>query len=288
MKFFNLALWLLVGSLLPSSAQVTVEVALDQDQFLSGEALPVAVRITNRSGQTLRLGDDPNWLTFGVESRDGFIVVKTSEVPVLGGFTLESSKMAIKRVNLAPYFNLTRPGRYTIIATVQIKDWDSQISSQPKAFDIIDGAKLWSQEFGIPATNTNHPPEVRKYALQQANYLKSQLKLYVRLTDVSETKVFKVFPIGPMVSFGQPEPQLDKYSNLHVLYQNGPREFSYTVINPDGDVIVRQTYDYVNSRPRLQMSEDGKLIVIGGVRRVTVNDVPPPKISTGDVQQSKP
>ncbi len=267
---------------------MTVDVALDQDQFLPGEALPAAVRITNHSGQTLRLGDDPDWLTFSVESRDGFIVIKTGEVPVLGGFTLESSKRATKRVDLTPFFNLTRPGRYTIIATVHIKEWDGQITSSPKGFDIINGAKLWSQEFGVPATTTNQTPEVRKYILQEANYLRTQLKLYLRVTDATESKVFKVFPIGPMVSFGQPEPQLDKLSNLHVLYQDGPRSYNYIVINPDGEMTVRQTYDYVNSRPRLQANDEGKITVIGGMRRLTSSDVPQSKVSTENAQRPKP
>lgn len=287
MKLLKPILWFLFAAVLPVSAQVTVEVVPDQDQFLPGEALPVAVRIINHSGQTLHFGDDPDWLTFAVESRDGLIVVKTGEVPVLGQFTLESSKKATKRVDLAPYFNLTRPGCYSIIATVHIKEWDGQVASAPKAFDIIEGAKLWSQEFGIPTGVTNQSPEVRKYILQQANYLKTQLKLYLRLTDVSESKVIKVFPIGPMVSFGRPEPQLDKFNNLHVLYQDGARQFSYTVINPDGDVIIRQTYDYVNARPRLQMGEDGKLTVIGGVRRMTADDVPSPKAPTNEIQRPK-
>src|SRR5262245_18716022 len=67
-------LWLIVGiavaSILPVAAQMTVEVALEQEQFLGGEALPAAVRITNLSGQTLHLGTEPDWLTFLVESRD--------------------------------------------------------------------------------------------------------------------------------------------------------------------------------------------------------------------------
>ena len=35
---------------------VSIEVALDQEQYLPGEALPVRVRITNFTGQNLRLG----------------------------------------------------------------------------------------------------------------------------------------------------------------------------------------------------------------------------------------
>ena len=134
-------LGLVLAPLLPLAAQVAVEVTLEQEQFLAGETLPAAVRVTNRSGQTVRLGSDPDWLTFSVESRSGFIVVKGEEVPVLGEFTVESGQVATRQVDLAPHFTLTRPGRYQIVATVRIKEWDVQINSKPKSFDIINGAK---------------------------------------------------------------------------------------------------------------------------------------------------
>ena len=258
-----------------ASAQVTVEVTLDQDQFLPNEAIPATVRITNLSGQTLHLGADDHWLTFDVESKEGFIVLKNGEAPVAGEFTLESSKRAIKQVDLEPYFNLTKPGRYTIIATVRVKDWDRDISSSPKAFDVIKGAKLWEQQIGVPRTagDSNAPPEVRTYALQEANYLRSQLMLYFQLAD-SSGKLNKVFPIGPMLSFGQPEAQVDRESNLHVLYQNGPRSFNYTVINPDGNVLIRQTYRITPNRPRLKPDENGNLVVMGGTRQLSAGDLP--------------
>src|SRR6185436_6124741 len=175
---------MLLATLLQVSAQVTVEVTLEQEQFLGGEALPADVRITNRSGQTLHLGNEPDWLTFLVESRDGFIVAKTGEVPVLGEFALESSKMATRHVDLAPYFAISRPGRYNVTATVRVKPWDVTLTTKPKSFDIVQGAKLWSQDFGVPAAegDTRQSPEVRRYTLQQANYLRTQLRLYLRLT----------------------------------------------------------------------------------------------------------
>ena len=274
------ALW--VAVLLPVSAQVTVEVTLEQDQFLPAESLPAAVRITNRSGQSLHLGREPDWLTFAVQSHGDEVVPKSAEVPVVEEFVLESSKVATKRVDLAPYFALDRSGHYAISATVQIKDWNQKITSPPKNFDVIDGAKLWEQEVGVPnATGpTNATPEVRKFILQQANYLKAQLRLYVRLTDASGARTFRVLPIGPMVSFGQPEPQVDKFSNLHLLYQDAAHTFRYTVVSPNGEIIARQIYDYVDKRPRLQPDMDGKISVNGGVRRVTPNDVPPPRPAT--------
>src|SRR5882762_4457683 len=126
MKIFFRALILASLTLFRASAQVTVEVKTEQDQFLPSEALPVAVKITNRSGQPLHLGASPNWLTFDVESADGIIVVKNAEVPVTGEFDVGSSQVATKRVDLAPYFGLSRPGRYRIVATVRINDWKAE------------------------------------------------------------------------------------------------------------------------------------------------------------------
>jgi hypothetical protein len=254
-----------------ASAQVTVEVTQDQDQFLPNEAMPVAVRITNRSGQPLHLGASPDWLTFDVESDDGFIVVKNADVPVMGEFDVGSSQVATKRVDLKSYFGMTRPGRYRIIATLRIKDWGAEMPSPPKYFDVISGAKLWSQNFGVPAAAgmTNAAPEFRKYTLEKANYLRTQLELYVEVSDATEGHVFNVIPIGKAVSFSDPDTQLDRYSNLHVLWQSGASFFTYAVVNPNGELVKQEIYDYVTARPRLVMADDGSVSVVGGVRRVT-------------------
>ena len=58
--------WAAIGC---ASAQVTVEVTQDQQQFLPGEAVKAAVRITNLSGQELNLGGEEDWLSFSMESR---------------------------------------------------------------------------------------------------------------------------------------------------------------------------------------------------------------------------
>ena len=281
---------LLAVSLLPASAQVTVEVLQDQDQFLAGEKLPVAARITNLSGQTLRLGAEDDWLTFSVESREGAPVIKSGDVPVKGEFQLDSSKMATVRADLAPYFSMGQPGRYEIRATVHIKDWKREIASNPKHFDIIEGAKLWEQEFGIPASagSTNSNPEVRKYTLQEARYLRNQIRLYLRVTDPASGKIFRVVPVGALVSFSQPEPQVDKWSNLHVLYQNGPHSYSYSVFTPDGETAERQTYDFAGTRPKLHADPDGKISVNGGVRRVAAGDQPMTKPVTPPTDSAPP
>src|SRR5437773_4950019 len=113
MKFWFLGL--LAGSLwLPCAhAQLSVEIVLDQEQFLKDESMPIKVRITNRSGQTLKLGAEKDWITFSIASRDGYSVPQLREVPLGDEFTLESATVATRRVDLMPYFEFGYTGNYT-------------------------------------------------------------------------------------------------------------------------------------------------------------------------------
>ena len=278
MKIALSILVLALVSVFSAPAQViTVQVLLEQDQFLPGESQPVTVRVINNSGQSLHLGEAANWLTFNVESADNnSVVMKNADPPVVGGFDLGSSEVATKRVDLTPYFALTHAGRYHLVATVRIPEWGSAETSPAKEFDVIDGAQLWSQDFGlpVPAGVTNQLPVVRKYILEEANYLRKQLRMYVLVSDQSGTRILKVSAIGPMVSFSQPEAQLDRGSNLHVLYQSGAQSFIYSVVNPDGNIALQEIYDYLGTRPRLAVSGDGGIAVQGGVRRPKPGEYP--------------
>ena len=270
------ALALLASMTLAARAQVTAELVLDQEQFLRSESLAVRLKISNFSGRTLELGEEPDWLSFTVDAEQGKELSRTGEIPLPKPFRLESSKTVSLRTDLMPHFDLKDPGHYTLNATVKIPQIEKEIIVKPKTFDIIAGTKLWEKDVGIPATQ---PPEVRKFALQQATFLK-QLRLYVRLTDETDTKVIRVLPLGALLSFSTPEPLVDKLSNLHVLFQYGPRSFLYSVVTPDGDQIIRQTYDYYgNSRPHIRAEEDGRITVIGGARRILLSDLPPPRVA---------
>ena len=234
------------------------------------------------SGQELRLGVPDDWLTFSVESLEGAVIAQNSNVPVAGEFQLPTSKVGTKHVDLAPAFSMTQPGRYQVTAVVKIKDWDREIKSLPFHFNIILGSKLWEQEFGLPnpAGARNGPPEVRKYILQQANYLKGQLRLYLRVTDVTGSKTYKVVNVGPLRSFSQPEHQLDHDSFLHLLYALGPQPsgspgYLYTCFNPDGEMVTRQVYEYVDIRPRLVTDDSGKIKVTGRLANQISSSVPP-------------
>jgi hypothetical protein len=262
--------------------QVSVAVDLDQNQFLEHESMPVKVRITNLSGATLHLGQDNDWLVFSISSRSGQGVSKLGKVPVQGEFSMGSSRVASRLVELGPYFDL-EPGRYHLTAHVRIKQWNQEVSSEPQMIEVLRGTRIWEQAVGVP--QPAGPPAPRLFALIQADYLKS-LHLYARVSDASEEKVFRVFPLGRLVSFGRPEVQIDEESKMHVLFQTGPRSFTYCVVNPQGVLLTRQRHDYYgDSRPRLFSDFKTGITVEGGVRRPTANDLPSPSYvsSTNDV-----
>jgi hypothetical protein len=272
----GITVWIgLAATAVTAWAQVSAGLHLAQDQFLPGEAIPVSVRITNFSGQTLTLGRDNFWLQFLLEEKHGPSLNSISNVPVAGEFELDNAMIATKRVDLAPHYRALRPGRYVLSSVLRITDWASYIKLDPVEFDVFQGTVVWEQLFGVPnSSGTPGRPEFRRYALQQALHLK-QLKLYAAVTDPSGGRVHALFPLGPMLTFSKPEKQIDRESNLHVLWQFGARSFYYCVINPEGRLIARQTHDYSGpSRPVLGTADDGRILVRGGVRRRASNDLP--------------
>jgi len=249
-----------------AQAQVDVFLQLDQNQFLPGESIPVKVRVANHSGNPFHLGGDTPWLKITVEADNSFVVPHLADLPRTDRFELPASKMATREVDIAPCYEITRPGRYTLTASVTIDEWNQTHVSAPLSFDVIRGSKVWERVFGVPNSGREDgSPEVRKYMLQQANYLRRQLRLYARITDVAEEHTFKVVAIGPMISLSPPQAMLDNESRLHVLFQSGPRTSTYCVITPAGDVERRDPVEYGASRPRLTAAEDGSVTVRGGV-----------------------
>lgn len=268
-----LFLALILGSVRPAGAQVSVSVSSEQKDFLPGESLVLKVSIVNQSGQTLSFGTDPGWLTFDVENTDGTPVRQLQPLPGTDPFDLYSSQQAVRRVDLAPYFDLHELGRYRISATLHIKSWGQDIPSKPFEVSVIPGGKVWEQTFGVP-TVPGQAPEVRRYALNKANYLRYELRLYASISSGDGNRIYGVCNLGAMVGFGEPDAQIDGSGNLHVLWQTGAALFAYKKISPDGKVLKEELYDYVKARPRLSVDDQGMVEVVGGVRRLSPGESP--------------
>lgn len=253
---------LLVGSMaLRSHSQISVEIQLDQRQFLRNESLPVKVRLVNRSGQAVRLGDVPDWLSFSVETRDGKTINPVEPILAGGNFDLESAESVTKQIDLATGYDFSQPGSYRVTALARFPKLNFSTTSSTQPFDIVRGSQLWTEVCGVPVTSG--PPRWITYSLLQANHVK-QLRLYVRVADEPEGPFVRVIPLGQVVAFAKPEQMIDRSSSLHVLYQTGPRSFEYCEVAPNGTLTQRTSYSLTAYRPRLAMDETGKISVKGG------------------------
>jgi len=233
----------------------------------------------------VQLGKTNDWLTFAAESRDGYLVSRLRDPSVPGAFSLESATVATRRVDLGSCFDFDHTGRYLIAATIKVPEWEQEISSRPVMVEVVRGLRIWQQEFGVPAKQG--APEMRKYVLQQARFIKD-LTLYVRVTDLEENRTFQVYPVGTLVSFSHPEAQVDRESKLHLLFQNGARTFLYSIINPDGTLRLQQVYDYAGGPSvRLKVREEGDIFVSGGTRRLMAEETRA-NSSTNEVKTAKP
>ena len=284
----SIVLLLALALMLPSMALaqvggVTVSLSIDQEQFLPDEDLVVSVQVVNRSGQELDFGKTDDWITFSIQGESNLVVPKLGAIPAAEEFRLRSGQTGTREFNLTPYFGFREIGRYRVVATLKVPQWDKEVPSKPVFFSVMNGVPLPNLpdlQVGMPLVpgSLSAVPEVRKYVLQQATY-QNEIKLYFRLTDGTGTKTFKVYPLGRMVSFGKPEALVDGFSNLHVLHQYDAKPFNYCVISPEGVLLVRQTYDYT-TRPTLRIDSEGRVFVSGGARRFTRGDFPPQTAQT--------
>jgi hypothetical protein len=259
-------------------AQVDVSLEFKKEFYLAHESIMAEVKIVNFSGKTLTFGTDKNWLQFTIESRGDFPVEKIGDLDVVEKFQVPNASRAIRRVHLIPTYKIDHPGRYRVAAYVNIPELNTQLATTPVEIGILSATVVWDREIGVvkDKTDPSAPIEIRKYTLMRA-VNDSQIDLYVKVTDKYQRHIYGVYSLGNIVSFGEPERQVDRFSNLHVLMQNGARSFRYTIVKPDGKILLRERHDYTNSRPKLVMDKTGLIQVHGGKRKPSYDDIPTPE-----------
>lgn len=249
-------------------AQISVEVDFDKEQYLSGEPVIANVRIVNFSGRTLELGATDGWLRFDVETSKNVFVAKIGEPNLVEKFEIPSAGRGTRRVNLGTIFDIMAPGRYMVSAAITIPTVSGELMSKAVGFNVMAGAPIWERDFGLPDGS-----ETRKYSLVQAMSQKD-VRLFLRISDQHRARYFSVILLGPVLSFSKPETQVDSQARLHVLFQVSGRAFLYYVVQPDGTVARRNTFQYSGTRPLLKADREGEWGVVGGMQLVTAEDIP--------------
>lgn len=257
---------------------VELQISLAQTLLLPGEPIEVDLALRNLSGRPLVFSPSEDWLDVKVfsvtkQAGDDARVVQYKPVLVNEAFILENTKVAKTRVEISQSFALARPGRYKLAVAAEYRGMTAPATAEPLIFQITVGSKLWEQQFGVRPPDSERATETRKYLLQRLTNLKD-LRLYATVTDANEENIIRQVRLGRTAANDNPQAKLDRLSYLHVLHQTDARLFTHTVINPQGDVQRRETFESLGPRPGLKLDEDGRVSVFNGVRYPRSDDLP--------------
>jgi hypothetical protein len=201
------------------------------------------------------------WITFNIESADGRIVPPNNPDYAFPPAAIEPGEKLPAAFNLTPMFPLQEFGLYRVRASVYVAEFGRFFSSPPLAVEITEGRPIWQEVVGVPASEGR--PELRTITLL-SHKLSRSTRLYARIEDRENGKIFATHQLGPFLTFGRPEVVLDAKNEIHILQNSAPKQFLYTHLDLDGKVIDRQFYVEAGSRPALAKRDGGTVIVSGG------------------------
>jgi hypothetical protein len=113
----------------------------------------------------------------------------------------------------------------------------------------------------MPSTTTTSAPECTA----------SFTSLYVRVQDKDTGIVYATYSLGRTIAFEQPQAEIDRANQLHVLHCAAPRAWSYSRIGLNGELLAHSSFMEAKSRPRLVHSGDGEVAVRGGIVEAPVD-----------------
>ncbi|MFP6751456.1 MAG: hypothetical protein VB855_07260, partial [Pirellulaceae bacterium] len=181
---------------------------------------------------------------------------------------------------LAPYFDFSEPGEYTIQTSIATSNWATvRFQSVAVKIQVVRAKVLSVRKRGTASVIPGAPPVVRRYTLQTTR-VKGKSHLFLRVSDDNEPsfKIYSVEPLGMMVHSARPRFALDAKGVSHVFFQSHMRQYFYCQLDPLGNLIQRQTYLGGRERPYIYQDRQGKFKIQGGNRVVGPSDFPAPRI----------
>ena len=259
---------LLTGLVLAATrveAQIQVDLKLPRLQYIAYEPVVATLGITNLAGRDvdLRDGEGQAWFGFEITSGAGqtFGPVKSdSGQPPL---KIEAGKKVTQKINLTPLYPVHDFGTYHVRAHIYFADLNKFYYSPTKVFEITDARPIWQKTVGIPEGGRG-PGNVRTYSLL-TNRFPDHTSLYVRVADSDSGIVYATYSLGRIIAFDEPQAELDRANQLHVLHCASPRNWAYSRVNLNGELVSHSSFVETKTRPRLVHALDGMVTVRGGI-----------------------
>src|SRR5438128_933345 len=207
-------LCLLAGT---ATAQIQVDVKLPRLQYIAYEPLVANLIVTNLAGRDVDLHDENGqpWFGFEVTASEGqpiaLISVRKGQAPL----NIPAGKTVTQKINLALLYGIHDFGIYRVRAHVYFADVNKFFYSQTKVFEVTDARPIWQKTVGLPG-GAGGPGNARTYSLL-TNRFPDHTSLYVRVEDKDNGIVYATYSLGHVITFDEPQAELDNANQLHVL-----------------------------------------------------------------------
>ena len=252
-----------------AAAQIQVDLKFKRVPHIAYEPVIAMVQITNLAGRDIELRDEggQSWFGFEVTAGEGRLLAPESPIAE-APLSIQAGQSVTRKINLTPLFPIHDLGAYHVRANVFFPDLNKFFYSPTKVFQVGDARPIWQRTVGIPDGQPS-AGGLRTYSLL-SNRFPDHTKLYVRVEDKSTGAVYSTYPLGRVIAYDEPQIELDRSNQLHVLHCAAPRTWAYSQINLNGQLAAHSKFMETKTRPRLRRAADGAIAVSGGMLDVPV------------------
>jgi len=246
-------------------AQIQVDLRLRRLQHVTYEPVTVTLTITNLAGRDvdLRNADGQPWFGLEVTGSEGQPIAPVTTDNKQLPLKIEAGKRVTQKINLTSLYPVYDFGTYHVRAHVYFADLSRFFYSRTKVFEVTDARPIWQKTVGIPE-GAPGPGSARTYSLL-TNRFPDHTSLYVRVEDKDSGIVYATYSLGRAIAFNEPQAELDRANQLHVLHCATPRCWAYSRVGLNGELLARSSFMEMKTRPRLFHAADGAVGVRGGM-----------------------
>jgi len=248
-----------------AEGQIQVDVKFKRLQYIAYEPVVATIAITNLAGRDIELhdADAQSWLGFEVTRSEGQPISLLNSENAQPPLKIEAGQRVTRQIDLASLYPVHDFGAYHVRTHVYFTDLGKFFYSGTRVFEVTDARPIWQQTVGIP-TGVPAPGDARTYSLL-TNRFPDHTSLYVRVQDKDTGIVYATYSLGRSIAFEQPQAEIDRANQLHVLHCAAPRAWSYSRIGLNGELLTHSSFMETKTRPRLVHSANGEVAVRGGV-----------------------
>lgn len=282
MKKIYFAIGVMLVCICPLSAQVVINMQLNQNIYLQFEPVYARIKFRNLSAHALAFGERKGLrgtLRFDINHISGRVSyvppISQSNMPSLIGVIIPPGSTHEAIFRISDFYDLRKPGNYTIKAVLFHPQLRSGYESATRSIKVTVGQTVWGPvTVGIPESGkstrkadplaSTKKIQTRNYSI--VSYFTGRVSLYALVID-DKYRTYLVkrigFDLGPEL---KPKCEIDFLSRLSIMIAASPNVFAYYQYNVDGVLEQKQVYIKTNTTPTLVLDNKTGVVMPAGGR----------------------